>query len=80
MTSTTTMDADVPVFLCEAIDQGRVWRFWCPPCRGFHHHGAGAGHRAAHCHSAAGKAAAPHGYVIRIDPSHRARQPAPGSR
>jgi hypothetical protein len=25
------------------------WRVWCPHCRRDHIHGAGEGHRAAHC-------------------------------
>ena len=27
----------------------RQWRAWCPHCRRYHFHGAGPGHRAAHC-------------------------------
>lgn len=38
-----------PVILCE--NAGHQWRFYCQYCRVYHRHGAGAGHRAAHCTS-----------------------------
>jgi hypothetical protein len=66
---------ELPVFLCEPIRSGFVWRFWCPFCRGHHEHGAkdGAlpGHRLPHCHTEQGKRALQSGYLLRLDPRHR---------
>ena len=39
---------NIPAVQCEE-DQGGMWRFWCPFCRKHHTHGAGEGHRVAHC-------------------------------
>jgi hypothetical protein len=41
---------DIPVILCE-VTKDKQWRFWCPYCRRYHHHGDSPGHRAAHCNS-----------------------------
>jgi hypothetical protein len=43
-----------PVFLCTRVGNGDYWKFWCPFCLKYHHHGGEArdgevGHRAAHC-------------------------------
>jgi hypothetical protein len=38
------------VFLCEASPCERQWHFRCPYCRKDHYHGAGEGHRNAHCY------------------------------
>ena len=40
---------DYPLFLCEPSADGRQWVFWCPFCHVWHAHGAGPGHRCAHC-------------------------------
>jgi hypothetical protein len=56
-----------PTFLCEQIDGNPpTWRFWCPFCHEHHVHGTGPGHRIAHCSTAAGLAAFPHGYVLKV--------------
>lgn len=52
-------DAELPVFRCATGT--RTWSFWCPHCRAQHTHGAGAGHRVAHCASGPYKA---RGYVL----------------
>jgi hypothetical protein len=39
-----------PVFLCQEVNDGTQWRFWCPWCAKHHTHGALYGHRVAHCH------------------------------
>lgn len=43
--------SDFPVFRCRESGFGSeaTWHFWCPYCRKEHTHGAGAGHRVAHC-------------------------------
>lgn len=44
--------SDFPVFLCQeqrTQSGGVIWAFPCPHCRKHHIHGAGPGHRAAHC-------------------------------
>jgi hypothetical protein len=46
----TSHDDDPPVFICEKIN-AHQWRFWCPYCVRHHYHGAGRGHRGAHCTS-----------------------------
>ncbi|HEV6968101.1 hypothetical protein [Roseateles sp.] len=50
---------DLPVFACKT--GSHTWTFWCPHCRIEHTHGAGAGHRVAHCASGPYKA---RGYVL----------------
>jgi hypothetical protein len=62
-----------PVFLCEPHTAGGIttWSFWCPLCRRKHTHGAGPGHRVAHCHSDVGRRAWPDGYLLKLDPKHR---------
>jgi hypothetical protein len=45
---------ELPVMLCEEVPPTRrgavtTWRFWCDYCRRWHSHGAGEGHRVAHC-------------------------------
>lgn len=37
----------IPTFYCE--EWHGQWRFKCPYCKVWHHHGPGAGHRVAHC-------------------------------
>jgi hypothetical protein len=44
------------VVLCQEVPPKRPggvtqWRFWCGWCGKWHFHGAGAGHRVAHCTS-----------------------------
>jgi hypothetical protein len=54
-------------FLCEQIDGNPpTLRFWCPFCREHHVYGMPPGHRVADCSSAEGKAAFPHGYVLKL--------------
>ncbi len=36
-------------FAIECSVRGNAWRFTCPHCRTVHLHGAGPGHRVAHC-------------------------------
>jgi hypothetical protein len=43
---------DFPTFFCDeqrTRDGALIWSFWCGHCGKRHIHGAGAGHRAAHC-------------------------------
>ena len=40
--------ADAPVLLAYPAGEGR-WKVWCDDCNRWHFHGAGEGHRAAHC-------------------------------
>jgi hypothetical protein len=47
--------SEIPTVYCEEIKPRRpqdceTWRFWCDHCNKWHSHGAGAGHRLAHCH------------------------------
>ncbi len=46
------MAHDIQVVLCEHLRTSQ-WRFWCPFCKAYHYHGAGPGHRVAHCASPA---------------------------
>jgi hypothetical protein len=47
-------DYPIPIVLCEPARSSQ-WKFWCPFCRAYHHHGGQPdangeiGHRAAHC-------------------------------
>jgi hypothetical protein len=41
----------LPAF--ETMDGGQ-WAVFCPKCRCWHFHGAGAGHRVAHCYTEPG--------------------------
>lgn len=42
----------IPVLLAEPNPKyPEQWRAWCPHCRRYHFHGAGEGHRTAHCTS-----------------------------
>ena len=41
-------DDGVPILIGEPITE-LSWRAWCPYCRRYHIHGAGEGHRVAHC-------------------------------
>jgi hypothetical protein len=56
--------SDFPMI--EVDRDGNDLTFYCDYCRRRHIHGApgGLGHRVAHCHSAAGIAAYPSGYVL----------------
>jgi hypothetical protein len=75
----------MPVVLCEPCKPvGGVaqWRFWCPFCSCYHHHGAMKGHRVAHCHdrfTGSGALYAPSpfretGYVLKLDPRYAKRR------
>ena len=59
-----------PVVLCVPSPDGVHLSFHCPHCRTLHSHGAagGPGHRLSHCHTEAGMAAYPYGYILEIDP------------
>jgi hypothetical protein len=61
--------SDLPIILCEPAGAAS-WRFWCPHCRKHHTHGAGEGHRVAHCTSPASPFKAT-GYSIRLAPGAR---------
>jgi hypothetical protein len=65
-----------PTIICEAIAKSGdtpQWRFWCPHCRSYHHHGGEPdadgyiGHRAAHCHVSTSPYHAT-GYLLRAGP------------
>ena len=45
------LDLDAPTLPAYEVEiEGiRVWRVWCKHCRRWHEHGAGEGHRIAHC-------------------------------
>ncbi len=62
-------DRNLPVVLCESVSAA-TWRFWCPFCRKYHTHGAGEGHRAAHCINLASPFVAT-GYLVRLAPRSR---------
>ena len=62
-----------PVMLCEPVE-GAQWRFWCPYCVRWHYHGAGPGHRTAHCFGLGDLDPWPAGYVLRLDPRYRAKR------
>lgn len=51
----------IPVFLCKP--GALTWSFRCPYCCTVHTHGAGAGHRVAHCAGGPYKA---RGYVLAL--------------
>jgi hypothetical protein len=65
----------LPVVLCEKVAPSRpgevwTWKFWCPFCARYHTHGAGYGHRVAHC----GDHRSPFyetGYVLKLDRRRR---------
>jgi len=40
-----------PVIRCKENKQKQTWSFYCQYCKTFHRHGAGEGHRNAHCHN-----------------------------
>lgn len=61
---------DLPVFRCTTGT--RTWSLYCPHCRIQHTHGAGEGHRVAHCASGPYKV---RGYVLAADD-----EPAKGER
>jgi hypothetical protein len=71
-----------PVVLCVPSSDGVYLSFYCPHCRTLHSHGAagGAGHRLPHCHTAAGMAAYPYGYILEIDPLQSGAAPASDTR
>jgi hypothetical protein len=74
MSSTTARKAQstYPVFLCEPLsDDPGIWRFWCPFCKCWHNHSAGAGHVWAHCSNLHGSPFHEHGYILRRDPRFR---------
>ncbi len=78
------MKPALPIFLCEPTDDGVQWRFWCPFCAAWHYHGAGPGHRGAHCltnqmQGNGGSSEKPTnspfkatGYVLKLDPRYQA--------
>lgn len=45
------LDLDAPTLAAfeVVVDGVRLWRVWCQHCQQWHHHGAGEGHRIAHC-------------------------------
>jgi hypothetical protein len=57
-----------PVIECRYTEHGTSCvEFWCRFCHSKHVHGAvSLGHRVAHCHSEEGRAAYPHGYVLKL--------------
>jgi hypothetical protein len=61
--------SEQPIIPCMPSPDGKTWKFWCPHCRVLHHHSAGDGHRVAHCHTDAGQAAFPDGYILALDPN-----------
>lgn len=59
-----TKDEDSPPrFKCETDEYG-CWYFECPHCHDRHTHGAGAGHRSAHCDVLSGSPFLESGYYI----------------
>jgi hypothetical protein len=58
-----------PIIPCMPSNDGTDWQFWCAHCQVLHVHSAGHGHRARHCHSDAGHAAFPNGYVLELNPN-----------
>jgi hypothetical protein len=68
-----------PVLLCEphTTEGITTWSFWCPLCTRKHTHGAGPGHRVAHCHSAEAREMWPDGYFLKLDPKHHQRDRRP---
>ncbi len=68
------MQSKYPLFLCEPSADGVSWSFWCPFCKTRHTHGGSPGHRCAHSHTDAGKAAFPQGYELRLDPRHQGKR------
>lgn len=67
MEETITIDGyEYPVVECKEYNHGLQWRFYCRYCRTYHIHGAGEGHRVAHCH---GNDTSPYyktGYYLRL--------------
>jgi hypothetical protein len=62
----------LPVVKCRVrkCSDGRTeWKFWCPFCRCEHTHGAGPGHRGAHCHDAQSPFL-DGGYILEKDDEH----------
>jgi hypothetical protein len=49
--------------------------FWCPHCRAKHYHGAGDGHRTAHCTNSNSPYRKTGYYVVHKDPKFVARRP-----
>ena len=45
------LNLDAPTLAAEEamLDGVKHWRVWCKYCDDWHYHGAGAGHRVAHC-------------------------------
>jgi hypothetical protein len=44
-----------PEVIAYALPDNIHWVMWCEDCRRWHYHGAGPGHRVAHCHSRASR-------------------------
>jgi len=44
-----------------------IWRAWCPFCCIYHTHGAGPGHRVAHCDSDGESPFRNGGYELRLE-------------
>lgn len=55
--------SEIPLIDCIASKDGSTWSFYCVHCRHRHTHGAGVGHRVAHC---ADRSKYPDGYIIRL--------------
>lgn len=69
-----------PIIPCMPSNDGTEWQFWCAHCKALHVHSAGPGHRAQHCHSDAGHAAFPNGYVLELNPNgYLANLSSPGT-
>jgi hypothetical protein len=71
MTGNALDDGALPVMHCRA-ERARdghrvVWTFLCPHCRRRHTHGAGPGHRVAHCNDPSSPYEAS-GYVLALAP------------
>lgn len=67
-------DKNIPTIECQPAGMSGntpQWRFRCPYCRAWHHHGGEPngngiiGHRSAHCHADASPLRAT-GYILRI--------------
>jgi hypothetical protein len=47
------LDLDAPVLSAyeTVVEEATLWAVWCKHCQAWHYHGAGEGHREAHCKS-----------------------------
>lgn len=59
-------DKKVPVIKAlPRINNISGFMFWCPWCKKWHVHGAGEGHRNAHCHKGSGSPFIETGYILK---------------